>query len=99
MISLFAFDPIKLIAAYEGPVLILQGLRDIQVNRTDAERLHQARPDTEIVLLPETNHTLKAVTSNDRAANVTTYQDANLPLAPGAIDALAPFVNQTRKPR
>lgn len=99
MISLFALDPIKLIAAYDGPVLILQGLRGIHVNRTDAERLHQARPDTEIALLPDTNHALKAVPSNDRAANVTTYQDANLPLDAGAIDALALFVNQTRKPR
>ncbi|TXN41212.1 alpha/beta hydrolase [Methylobacterium sp. WL30] len=99
LISLFALDPTKLIAAYDGPVLILQGLRDIQVSLTDAERLHQARPDTEIVLLPDTNHVLKAVTSNDRAANATTYQDANLPLAPGVIDALATFVNQTRKHR
>lgn len=99
LISLFGLDPTKLIAAYDGPVLILQGLRDIQVSRTDAERLHHARPDTEIVLLPDTNHVLKAVMSDDRAANATTYQDANLPLAPGVIDALATFVNQTRKHR
>lgn len=99
LISLFALDPAKLLASYEGPVLILQGLRDIQVGRVDAEQLHRARPDAEIVLLPDTNHVLKAVTSDDRSANVATYQNANLPLATGVIEALATFVNQTRKSR
>lgn len=97
LISLFALDPTKLIATYDGPVLILQGIRDIQVSRTDAERLHQAQPDAEIILLPDTNHILKAVTSDDRAANVATYQATDLPLAAGVIDALATFVSQTKR--
>lgn len=80
-------------------MLIFQGLRDIQVGRADAEQLHRARPDAEMVLLPDTNHVLKAVASDDRAANVAIYQAADLPLADGVIDALATFVSQAKRSR
>ncbi|MBX9907516.1 MAG: lysophospholipase [Beijerinckiaceae bacterium] len=90
--STFALDPAKLIAAYAGPVLILQGLRDIQVGRVDAERLHRSRPDAELALLPDANHVLKAVASDDRAANIATYQDPDSPLAVGVIEAIAGFI-------
>lgn len=90
--STFALDPAKLIAGYAGPVLILQGLRDIQVGRVDAERLHHSRPDAALALLPDANHVLKAVASDDRAANIATYQDPDSPLAEGVIEAIAGFV-------
>jgi pimeloyl-ACP methyl ester carboxylesterase len=92
LISVLALDPARLLADYKGPVLILQGLSDIQVGRVDAERLHQARPDTELVLLPKVSHALKAVASDDRAANLETYRNPDLPLAEGVVDALARFV-------
>lgn len=97
LISAFAFDPAKLIAAYTGPVLILQGCRDLQVGQADAERLHQARPEAEMVLLPNTNHVLKAVAEDDRDANIATYKDPDRPLAGGVIEAIAAFVLQPRK--
>jgi len=92
LISSFALDPARLLATYAGPVLILQGLRDIQVGRVDAERLHHARPDAKLVLLADANHVLKAVASDDRAANIATYQDPDRPLAEGVIEAIAAFV-------
>ena len=97
--SVLALDPAKLAVAYSGPVLILQGLRDIQVGRADAERLHGARPDAEMVLLPDANHVLKAVATDERAANITTYADPDRPLADGVIEALASFVRQQGKDR
>ncbi len=99
LISTFALDPAKLIAAYTGPTLILQGLRDIQVGRTDAERLRQAHPNAEMVLLPNANHVLKEVASDDRMANIATYQDPDRPLADGVIGALAAFVQRPRSDR
>lgn len=94
LISAFAHDPAELIATTTGPTLILQGLRDIQVGRADAERLHRARPDAELVLLPDTNHVLKRVASDDRAANVATYGEPDKPLAAGVVDALAAFMRR-----
>ena len=93
LISTFALDPARLIADWKKPVLIMQGERDIQVSVADAERLKQAAPDAKLVLLPDTNHVLKTVTSPNRAANMAAYADPSLPLAPGVIDGIAGFVS------
>jgi len=93
LISTFALDPARLIADWKKPVLIMQGERDIQVTVSDAERLKQAAPAAKLVLLPDTNHVLKTVTSPNRAANMAAYADPNLPLAPGVIDGIAGFVS------
>ena len=42
IISLFAYDPSKVIAELDLPVLIIQGNHDIQVSEENAERLHAA---------------------------------------------------------
>lgn len=92
--SIFAVDPARLIADYKGPVLIVQGDRDIQVSVADAETLHKAQPHSTLAILPGVNHILKAVASDDRAANLATYRDSSLPLAPGVADAVAGFVKR-----
>jgi hypothetical protein len=97
LINVFSYDPARLISAVTKPVLIMQGERDIQVSVADAERLKQAAPQAKLVLLPDTNHVLKAVTTDDRAANGATYADSSLPLAPGVVDAVANFVAPAAK--
>ena len=99
LIGEFAIDPAALIARYRGPVLILQGRRDIQIGVGDAERLARADPAARLVLLADTNHVLKVVTTDDRDANVATYSDPELPLAPGVIDAISGFVAPAGKAR
>jgi uncharacterized protein len=93
LISLFSYDPAALIATVGKPVLILQGKRDMQTSVADAQRLMQGAHNAELVLLPDVNHVLKTVTSDDRRANVATYADPTLPLAPGVVDAIASFVD------
>ncbi len=92
LISLFSYDPAALIAKLHMPVLILQGERDLQVSVADAKRLAAADPHARLVLLPDVNHVLKTVGSDDRNANFATYADPSLPLAPGIVDAIAGFV-------
>jgi hypothetical protein len=99
LIDAFSYDPAKLIATLSMPVLIMQGRRDIQVGVADAERLKQAAPKSELILLPDTNHVLKSVTSDDRRANAATYADPSLPLAPGVTDAIVDFVAAATKAR
>jgi pimeloyl-ACP methyl ester carboxylesterase len=96
LISLFAADPAALIRKTDRPVLILQGERDIQVSVVDARLLKAADPKASLVLLPDTNHVLKQVTTDDREANVATYSALNLPLAPGVVDAIATFIKTAR---
>jgi pimeloyl-ACP methyl ester carboxylesterase len=92
LIDLFSYDPPKVLAAYKGPVLILQGERDIQVAVDDAKLLKAADDNAKLVLLPDVNHVLKTVTADDRMANLKTYLDPKLPIAPGVVAAIADFV-------
>lgn len=100
LLDAVAIDPARLIAANAKPILIVQGERDLQVSVADAERLKAASPQAELVLLPQANHVLKAVgAADDRAANLATYGDPGLPLAPGVVDAVARFVLRARENR
>lgn len=81
-----------MIATFHKPTLILQGERDIQVSVADAQRLKAGNPNAQLVLLPDTNHVLKSVTSDARNANIATYFDPALPLAPGVVTSIAGFV-------
>ncbi len=92
LISMLATDPGRLAANFHKPLLIMQGERDIQVSVLDAQALKQAAPHAKLVLLPDTNHVLKTVTSPDRAANLVAYAKPNLPLAPGVVDGIAQFI-------
>jgi hypothetical protein len=94
LISSFALDPSELAGKSTKPILILQGQRDLQVSVADAERLKQGAPEATLTILPETNHVLKQVSSDDRGANLATYAASDLPLAPGVVDAIARFVNK-----
>ncbi len=97
LIDLMAQDPVKLVAAYRGPVLVLQGTTDLQVSVEDARMLAHARPGVELVLLPGVNHVLKLAPA-DRIANMATYADPSLPLAPGVAEAIAAFIKARLAP-
>lgn len=92
LISVFSYDPVQLLSGFSKPVLILQGQRDIQVHEADARILKSADPRATLVLLPDVNHVLKSVSSEDLSANIAAYSNASLPLAAGIIDAIAGFL-------
>ncbi|KQY15683.1 hydrolase [Rhizobium sp. Root73] len=92
LISTFALDPADLASKPPKPILIMQGERDLQVSVADAKLLNEAAPHAKSVILPDTNHVLKTVGSNDRNENIATYFADNLPLAPGVVDAISRFV-------
>ena len=95
LISWLALDPASLAAAYDGPILIGQGTTDLQVSVADAEAIKAAQPRAELVVWDGVNHVLKTAPA-DRAANVATYMDPTLPLAPGVAEAVTDFVLKGR---
>lgn len=95
MISWLPLDPAAMVAAYDGPVMIGQGTTDIQFGMTDARTMATARPDAHLVVWDGVNHVLKLAPA-DRAANIATYRDPTLPLAPGVVDDIAGFILQPR---
>lgn len=92
LIDLMSYDPLQVLAQYKGPVLILQGERDIQVGADDGKRLKTAVPSAKLALLPDVNHVLKRVANDDRMANLKTYFGPKLPLAPGVVEVIADLV-------
>jgi pimeloyl-ACP methyl ester carboxylesterase len=97
LISAFSYDPARLLAGYQKPVLILQGQRDLQVHETDARILKAASSHATLRILPDVNHVLKSVTCNDVTRNIATYADANLPLAPSVVWAIRDFLEANAK--
>ncbi|WP_439476266.1 alpha/beta hydrolase [Brevundimonas sp.] len=95
IISWLPLDPAAMVAAWDGPVMIGQGTTDIQVGLTDARAMAAARPDARLATWEGVNHLLK-IAPADRAANIATYSDPTLPLAPGVVDDVAGFILQPR---
>jgi pimeloyl-ACP methyl ester carboxylesterase len=96
MRSWLVYDPAVELAKIKQPVLIVQGTTDLQVNVQDAEKLHAARPKSELALIPNMNHVLKQ-SAADRTANVATYQNGSLPLHEQLMPLLVKFVRKCKK--
>ena len=95
MISWLALDPAALAAAYDGPIMIGQGETDVQTTVADARALAAADPDARLVIWAGVNHMLRTAPA-ERTANIATYFDAALPLAPGVVDDVAAFILEPR---
>ena len=95
MISWLALDPAALAAAYHGPMMVAQGSTDLQTTLADAQALVAARPGARLVVWDGVNHVLKTAPA-DPAANVATYRDPALPLAPDVAEDVADFILQPR---
>lgn len=93
LISLFVVDPAKLIEKIQVPVLIVQGKRDLQVEMADAERLRQHHPSASLAVFPDANHLMKPVAIDDRAANLATYSDPDLPLVSDLVKTISQFIS------
>ena len=94
MKSMMAFDPPAAIRAVppRQPVLIVQGATDLQARIVDAERLHAARPDAQLVVIPRANHVLKDVTDTTISGQLPSYQNPALPIMPEVVKVIADWI-------
>jgi pimeloyl-ACP methyl ester carboxylesterase len=89
MTDLFSHDPVALAHKWQGPALVLQGDRDIQVQMKDADLLVAALPNAQRADLAEGTHILK----QDVPANpFATYNPPDLPLHADLIPAITAFL-------
>lgn len=95
LISWFHYDPAKEVAKLQVPVLIVHGTTDIQVAEQDARLLAAAEPRATLVIVDGMNHVLKLVPP-DMPAQLTSYSDPSLPVAPQLVSAVASFVKDVR---
>lgn len=92
LMDLFAFDPAEAAASIDLPALVIRGDADLQIAAEDAARLAGAFPRAQAIDLPGMTHALKTAADGSREANLATYADPALPLAPGLADAVAGFI-------
>ena len=96
LIDALRYDPAKLAARLNLPILIAQGDRDIQVSVADAQSLAKAAPAATLAIIPGMTHVLRTAPDKTRGASAATYADASLPVAPTLADAIAGFVTRKR---
>ena len=94
LIDMMSRDPAKLAGSVKRPMLIVQGERDLQVTLADAHALAAGQPRAKLLVIPGMNHVLKDVQSDDRAANLATYANPDLPVDPAIVAAIADFVKR-----
>ncbi len=92
MINAFSYNPCQLISTISKPVLVLQGQRDLQEEETDARLPKAANPQASLVILPNMNHVMKEVISDDSKVNIASYAEPASPLAPCLIDSIEHFL-------
>lgn len=91
MQSWVKFDPAAEIAKLDVPVLIINGSFDIQVDVKDAELLHEAAPESKIVILEKMNHIFRKI-EGEHLENTKAYNEPHRPLHPELISTISEFV-------
>lgn len=88
-----SYDPAREIGQLKIPVMIIQGLTDIQVEREDAEKLKMAAPKASLVFIDSMNHVLKDAPA-DRNRNLATYENEQLPLDKKLVETIVAFIKK-----
>ncbi|MBC9796235.1 alpha/beta hydrolase [Sinomicrobium weinanense] len=92
VISWMKYTPAEEIKKLSVPVLIVNGTRDLQVKPSEARLLKKAQPGAELVVIEGMNHIFKEV-REDRAANLGTYSNPDLPVVPELLEKIRGFLN------
>jgi len=96
LISKFRYNPQGEIAKLTVPVLIVQGMSDLQTSVAEAELLHGASPGSYMDLIRGMNHVLRDVPSDARA-NLASYANPDLPLDGELVNVTAEFLRMALK--
>lgn len=92
--SWIKYNPQDEIKKLNVSTLIINGTKDIQVPVSDAELLHKAAENSELLIVENMNHVFKMVDSNDRIKNISTYTQSELPISEKLVKGITTFVNQ-----
>lgn len=94
LMSWMQYNPAKEIRKLDIPTMIVNGGNDLQVPAREAEILHDAKTDADILLIDKMNHVLKEA-PEDRDGNIATYSDPDLPLATGLMEGIMAFMKES----
>ncbi|MCF8381701.1 MAG: alpha/beta hydrolase [Bacteroidales bacterium] len=86
-----SYNPSNEISLLKTRILIVQGTTDIQVEVKDAEKLHEAAPKSELLIIEGMNHILKEVPL-ERSINIASYNNPDLIIDQQLIKSLREFI-------
>ncbi|MCP4291466.1 MAG: hypothetical protein GY780_06495 [bacterium] len=81
-------QPTRDLSRLSCPVTIIQGQTDLQVSEEDARLLHEASPQSRLLLLPGVNHIFKPVDGEAPLPHQLSLFDPDLVFSQKAIDAV-----------
>ena len=91
-ITWMAYNPSVEINKLEIPVLIINGTKDLQVKVEEANKLHEAKPGSQLVIIENMNHTLKTIEKDED--NIKSYYSPDYPLSEELIQTLEVFIKK-----
>ncbi|MBR2420654.1 MAG: alpha/beta hydrolase [Rikenellaceae bacterium] len=94
LISQMRYEPSNEARTLSQPLLVVQGTTDIQINLNDAIKLSTVNPRTRLAIVSEMNHVLKICASLDQQAQMMTYINDTLPLAPTLVATIVDFLSK-----
>lgn len=89
--SWIQYNPSKEIQKINKPTLIINGNKDLQVPKENAETLHKASKQSELVIIENMNHVLKQIEKDED--NMQSYFNADFPISKELINVIVKFVN------
>lgn len=95
MISWLKLNPAVMIKTIGCPALIINGTNDIQVGTDEADKLSQALPGSEKLIIKDMNHILKTVKGGFQA-NYATYSNPDLPINKELSEGIVNFINKNK---
>ena len=90
--SWMQYNPSEEIKKLTIPVLIIQGDKDIQVQVSDAEALHEANQNSELLVIKNMNHVLKNIEKEED--NLASYYSADFSISKKLIETIIQFVKK-----
>jgi alpha/beta superfamily hydrolase len=91
MISWIKYNPQNEIKKLQIPTLLINGDKDIQVSVKDAQLLHQAKPNSELKVIPNMNHIFKEIKGDD-TENKASYLNPDLPIIKDLPSIITTFI-------
>ncbi|MBK8143819.1 MAG: alpha/beta hydrolase [Bacteroidetes bacterium] len=90
--SWFKIDPSLEIKKLKGPVLIINGTKDLQVAEENALTLSKACTQAKLLIVPNMNHCLTEIASDKQEDNLASYNVPELPLSKKMMDEIILFI-------
>ena len=91
-VSWAKLNPIREIKEVKIPTLIINGDKDLQVKIANAQKLKEAKPSAELVIIKNMNHILKDITKDED--NLKSYSSADFPISEELIKTVVTFVKK-----